>query len=78
MPELDTTHVGPDRASGTAAVPDAAWTTAPFEPGIDRTGTRHPQPVLAPPRRTAAELGRLAVVLVGVLFVSWMIGRLTG
>ncbi len=78
VPELDATHVGPVGASGTVAVPDADWTTAPFEPGIDRTGTRSPQPVLAPPRRTAAELGRLVVVLAGVLLVSWAIGRLTG
>ena len=78
VPELDATHVGPDRASGTVTVPDAGWATAPFEPGIDRAGTRQSPPILAPPKRTAAEIGRLAVVLVGVLFVSWMLGRLTG
>jgi sulfoxide reductase heme-binding subunit YedZ len=78
VPELDPTHVGPARGSGTATVPDPEWMTAPFEPGIDRTGTGRPKPVLAAPKRTLVELGRLAVVLVGVLLVSWVIGRLTG
>jgi sulfoxide reductase heme-binding subunit YedZ len=78
VPELDATHVGPERAPGMVVIPGADRTTAPYEPVVDRPAPRSPEPVLAAPGSSPASMARLVAVLAGVLLVSWFIGRVTG
>ena len=77
VPELDgaaTAEHGPVRLPA----PDTGRPAVPFEAGSPRPADPGPPIVLAPPGRGPAATVRLVVLVVGVVAVSWGIGRLTG